>query len=111
MAIMPSHERNREASHRREKQRQLEGANLVIATQVIEAGVGITSEVLLTEEAPVNALVQRADGPDELDEIATSQAACRCLRNAVFLPVCKGSHAGLARKVSSHVRVHLEAGC
>jgi CRISPR-associated endonuclease/helicase Cas3 len=48
------------STHRREKQAQLNQADLIIATQVIEAGVDISSEVLLTEAAPVNALVQRA---------------------------------------------------
>ena len=33
---------------------------LVVATQVIEAGVDMSSDVLLTEIAPVNSLVQRA---------------------------------------------------
>ncbi len=45
---------------RREKQRRLKDTDLIIATQVIEAGVDISSDVLLTEAAPVNALVQRA---------------------------------------------------
>jgi CRISPR-associated endonuclease/helicase Cas3 len=45
---------------RRDKQRLLKGARLIVATQVIEAGIDISSEVLLTEIAPVNALVQRA---------------------------------------------------
>jgi CRISPR-associated endonuclease/helicase Cas3 len=45
---------------RREKQRILKDSDLTIATQVIEAGVDISSDVLLTEAAPVNALVQRA---------------------------------------------------
>jgi CRISPR-associated endonuclease/helicase Cas3 len=45
---------------RRDKQLRLKDARLIIATQVIEAGVDISSEVLLTEIAPVNALVQRA---------------------------------------------------
>jgi CRISPR-associated endonuclease/helicase Cas3 len=45
---------------RREKQRLLKESKLTIATQVIEAGVDISSEILLTEAAPVNALVQRA---------------------------------------------------
>ena len=45
---------------RREKQGLLKESQLTIATQVIEAGVDISSEILLTEAAPVNALVQRA---------------------------------------------------
>ncbi len=36
------------------------GAAILICTQVIEAGIDITSDVLLTELAPMNALVQRA---------------------------------------------------
>ena len=48
------------STHRREKQRKLKDAHLIIATQVIEAGVDISSAILLTEQAPVNALVQRA---------------------------------------------------
>lgn len=48
------------STHRREKQSKLRNAELVIATQVIEAGVDMSCEVLLTEIAPVNAIVQRA---------------------------------------------------
>lgn len=45
---------------RREKQQNLKDCDLIIATQVIEAGVDISSQILLTENAPVNALVQRS---------------------------------------------------
>jgi CRISPR-associated endonuclease/helicase Cas3 len=45
---------------RQKKQRLLKESRLTIATQVIEAGVDISCDVLLTEVAPVNALVQRA---------------------------------------------------
>jgi CRISPR-associated endonuclease/helicase Cas3 len=48
------------SDHRTEKQKKLKSADLVIATQVIEAGVDISSDVLLTEVAPVNAIIQRA---------------------------------------------------
>ncbi len=48
------------SNHRREKQKRLKDTGLIIATQVIEAGVDISSDVLLTEVAPLNSLVQRA---------------------------------------------------
>lgn len=44
---------------RRVKQKLIRESRLVVATQVIEAGVDMTSDILLTEVAPVNALVQR----------------------------------------------------
>jgi CRISPR-associated helicase Cas3 len=45
---------------RKKKQSRLKNERLIIATQVIEAGVDISSDVLLTEVAPVNSLMQRA---------------------------------------------------
>jgi CRISPR-associated endonuclease/helicase Cas3 len=48
------------SADRRAKQANLENWDLVISTQVIEAGVDISCAVLLTEAAPVNSLVQRS---------------------------------------------------
>ncbi|MBS1873468.1 MAG: CRISPR-associated helicase Cas3' [Acidobacteria bacterium] len=48
------------ADDRQKKQAELKDAALVIATQVIEAGVNISAESVLTELAPVNSVVQRA---------------------------------------------------
>lgn len=48
------------SSDRRDKQSKLKEADFILATQVIEAGVDISCNVLLTELAPVNAIVQRA---------------------------------------------------
>lgn len=55
-------------THRRDKERQLrdrfgkkaKGPALLVATQVVEAGVDISCDHLFTELAPMNSLVQRA---------------------------------------------------
>lgn len=39
---------------------KLDGTQIVISTQVVEAGIDFSAELLLTEQAPADALVQRA---------------------------------------------------
>jgi CRISPR-associated endonuclease/helicase Cas3 len=55
-----SDRREKEALLRRVFSRQSHGSAILVATQVIEAGVDITCDTLHTEVCPVNALAQRA---------------------------------------------------
>lgn len=45
---------------REKKMEEIKQKNIIITTQALEAGVDISSEVLITELAPANSLIQRA---------------------------------------------------